>query len=190
MEDLDESLSKAMFEVNVWGLVRMSKAVLPHMRGARSGRIIHVGSVVGKFVFPLNGAYSASKHAVEALSDAMRIELKSFGIPVVLIEPGTIRTRFMATSEALGAPIQSNPDSAYSALYQEFQRLASSSTQAWAEPERVSRVIQKAIEARHPAPRYLAAVSPLYRIMLSAGDGLRDYILQKAFRIATTGRWA
>ncbi len=72
-------------------------AVLPHMRQQKSVRIINVRSVVGKFCYRVNGAYSASRCAPEALSDAMRLELAGFGIPVVLIEPGAISTNFMST---------------------------------------------------------------------------------------------
>jgi NAD(P)-dependent dehydrogenase (short-subunit alcohol dehydrogenase family) len=85
---------RAQFETNVFGLVRLSQLVLPGMRRARSGRIVHLSSMGGKIVFPGGGFYHATKHAVEALGDAMRFELAGFGIHVVLIEPGLIRTNF------------------------------------------------------------------------------------------------
>jgi NADP-dependent 3-hydroxy acid dehydrogenase YdfG len=181
VEEVDEALARAMFDVNVWGLLRVTKAVLPHMRANCTGRVIHVGSVMGKFTFPVNGAYAASKHAVEAIADAMRVELKGFGIPVVVIEPGTIDTNFLATSESRGVAFSSNADSPYAPIYAQFRRMAS--TRKGANAERVSSVIQHAIEARRPRARYLAAVSPLYRLMLLLGDRVRDLLEQRAFRI-------
>ena len=183
VEELDETLAKEMFDVNVWGLVRMTKAVLPGMRERRSGRIVHEGSVVGKFTWPVNGAYSASKHAVEALSDAMRLELKSFNIPVVLVEPGTIDTAFMRSSEGKSADRFSDKDSPYSRLYTRFQGMAANPARRGAPAEAVSRVIIKAIEAKKPKARYLAAVSPLYRAILAMNDKARDRLISKAFGI-------
>ncbi len=181
VEEVDEALARAMFDVNVWGLLRVTKAVLPYMRANGTGRIIHVGSVMGKFTFPVNGAYAASKHAVEAISDAMRVELKGFGISVVVIEPGTIDTNFLATSESRGMALSSNADSPYAPIYAQFRRM--SSARKGAKAEQVSRVIHHAIEARRPRARYLAAVSPLYRLMLLLGDRTRDFLEQRAFRI-------
>ncbi len=183
VEEIDDALAKAMFEVNVWGALRVCKAVLPAMRVRGQGRIVHVGSVVGRFSFPLNGAYAASKHALEALADSMRVELQGFGIPVVLIEPGTINTHFMASSKSIGAIISGNTDSPYAALYREFDLIAAEPAFRGAPAGQVSRIIQKAVEARRPKSRYLAAVSPLYLLVLSLGDGGRDFLARRAFRI-------
>ena len=183
VEELDETLAKGMFDVNVWGLVRMTKAVLPLMRERRAGRIVHVGSVVGKFTWPVNGAYSASKHAVEALSDAMRLELKGFGIPVVLVEPGTLDTAFMKSSEEKSADRFVDANSPYANLYARFQGMAADPARRGAPAEAVSRVIIEAIEAKKPKARYLAAVSPLYRAILAMSDKARDRLISKAFGI-------
>lgn len=83
------------FEVNVFGVARVLRAVLPYMREKRGGLIINISSLVGKFVLPFAGWYSASKHALEALTDAMRCEVKSFGIKVALVEPGAMNTGFL-----------------------------------------------------------------------------------------------
>ncbi len=181
VEDMDEKLSREMFDVNFWGLVRVSRAVLPHMRARKAGRIIHVGSVVGKFTMPVNGAYSASKRAVEAVSDAMRIELKPFNIPVALIEPGTIDTRFMSTSVARSRERFDDPDSAYAGIYGRFRAMAARPARRGAPPKEVSRVIMRAMEAARPKARYLAAVSPLYRAILLMNDPLRDGFMSRAF---------
>src|SRR5829696_6576582 len=85
---------RRQFETNVFGLMRMCQLVLPSMRGAGSGKIVNLSSMGGKLTFPGGGVYHATKHAVEALSDALRFEVKAFGIDVVIIEPGLVRTRF------------------------------------------------------------------------------------------------
>ena len=86
------------FETNVFGYVRMAQLVLPGMRRSRKGRIINVSSVAGRVTLPGAGAYAASKYAIEAISDALRFEVRGFGIQVIVIEPGPIRTEFTATA--------------------------------------------------------------------------------------------
>lgn len=94
VEDVPVEVARRQLEVNVLGLSRMSQLVLPHMRAARAGRIINIASVAGHVSEPLGGWYHASKYAVEALSDAMRMELAPHGVRVSIIEPGAIRTEF------------------------------------------------------------------------------------------------
>ena len=94
VEDVPVEVARRQLEVNVLGLSRMSQLVLPHMRAAGSGRIINIASVAGHVSEPLGGWYHASKYAVEALSDAMRMELAPHGVTVSIIEPGAIRTEF------------------------------------------------------------------------------------------------
>src|SRR5947209_4854109 len=120
VEDIPVEQVQQMFDVNVYGVMRMIRAVVPHMRQQKSGCVITIGSLAGKLVLPVNGTYSATKFALEALSDAMRVELAPFGIHVVLIEPGNIRTNFMATAQANSQDILSHPDSPYQALYQQY----------------------------------------------------------------------
>src|SRR3954452_14542796 len=94
VESIPMDAVRKQFETNVFGLVRMCQLVLPAMRAQRWGRIINISSMGGRLVFPGGGYYHATKYAVEALSDALRFEVKGFGIDVVLIEPGLIRTEF------------------------------------------------------------------------------------------------
>ena len=94
VEDVPVDVARRQLEVNVLGVSRMSQLVLPHMRAAGSGRIINIASVAGHVSEPLGGWYHASKYAVEALSDAMRMELAPHGVQVSIIEPGAIRTEF------------------------------------------------------------------------------------------------
>ena len=89
---------RQQFETNVFGLVRLTQLVLPAMRAARAGKIVNLSSMGGKLVFPGGGFYHATKYAVEAISDALRFEVKGFGIDVILVEPGLIRTSFGTTA--------------------------------------------------------------------------------------------
>jgi NAD(P)-dependent dehydrogenase (short-subunit alcohol dehydrogenase family) len=98
----DKQLQK-QFDINVFGIVRTSRAVLPSMRANKRGTIINVSSILGRITMPLVGAYCASKYAVEAISDALRMECQSMGIRVHLIEPGWIRSNFSATAESLAS---------------------------------------------------------------------------------------
>jgi NADP-dependent 3-hydroxy acid dehydrogenase YdfG len=96
IEEADLDLVRTMFETNVFGLARLTQLVLPAMRRGRSGRIVNVGSMGGRLTFPAGGFYHATKYAVEAISDALRVEVRPFGIDVILVEPGLIRTNFEA----------------------------------------------------------------------------------------------
>src|SRR3954454_20320282 len=97
VEAVPMDLARKEFETNVFGLARLSQLVLPGMRAQRRGRIVNVSSVGGRLTFPGGGWYHASKYAVEALSDARRFEVRPFGIDVVVVEPGTIKTNFGET---------------------------------------------------------------------------------------------
>src|SRR5450756_99005 len=90
IEESDLDRVRAMFDTNVFGLARLTQLVLPAMRRARSGRIVNIGSMGGRMTFPIGGYYHATKYAVEAISDALRVEVKPFGIDVILVEPGPV----------------------------------------------------------------------------------------------------
>ncbi len=183
VEEVPEEIVRAMFDVNVYGVMRMVQAVVPHMRRQREGRIVNIGSVAGKLVLPVNGAYSATKFALEALSDAMRLELGLFGIQVVLIEPGNIRTNFAETAQAHAGKIFSNPDSPYRPLYEKYVRLMTRMRNNDPGPEVVSAVVQQAIEAPEPRARYLVAVPLLNRLALLAGDKIKDSAIKQMLKI-------
>src|SRR5919106_3182091 len=103
VETLSLDELRRQFETNVFGLIRMCQLVLPGMRRQRWGRIVNLSSMGGRLTFPGGGAYHATKHAVEALSDALRFEVRGFGVDVVVIEPGLIITQF---GEAAGASLE------------------------------------------------------------------------------------
>ena len=183
-EEISDPLLQGMFDVNVFGMLRMVRAVVPVMRAQRSGRVINISSIVGKLVTPANGAYAASKFAVEALSDALRLELEPFGIRVVLVEPGSVKTHFADAAQAKAQAILANPSSPYRALYRKFQQVNASMRQGEAEPEAVSRVIQQAIEAPRPKARYIAGFSFSGRLVIGLRDFLWEPVVRQMFRIA------
>ena len=105
VEETDLDAVRTMFETNVFGLARMTQLVLPGMRAAGTGLIVNIGSMGGRITFPVGGYYHATKYAVEGITDALRNEVRQFGIDVTLIEPGPIRTQFedtINTSAAVG----------------------------------------------------------------------------------------
>jgi short-subunit dehydrogenase len=102
IEETDLARVRTMFETNVFGLSRLTQLVLPGMRRAGAGRIVNIGSMGGRIVFPNGGYYHATKYAVEAISDALRVEVRPFGVDVVLVEPGLIRTSFESRVNGLG----------------------------------------------------------------------------------------
>jgi NAD(P)-dependent dehydrogenase (short-subunit alcohol dehydrogenase family) len=180
LEEVPLEQVRRQFETNVFGLLRVSQLVLPGMRRQRWGRIVNIGSMGGRLTFPGGGAYHATKYAVEALSDALRFEVAGFGVGVVLIEPGLIRTSFGAT--AVGS-MSSLPES--DGPYSEFSAAVARTTAGayaglmgrvlGAGPEAVARVIERAITARRPRARYV--VTPGARVMI----GLHAVLPDRAF---------
>lgn len=159
LEEVGDADLKAQFETNVFGPMRMVRTFLPQMRERGSGRIINISSVVGRLALPFFGPYNATKHAIEALSDSLRNELKPFGIEVVIIEPGAINTgvsetdrKAMETHAAQGSPYADQI-----AKLLAFQKDINSNA---AKPEVVARAIVRAVEAERPRARY---VVPLLR---------------------------
>jgi short-subunit dehydrogenase len=187
VEEVAMDKVRAMFETNVFGLARMCQLVLPGMRAAGSGRIINLSSMGGRMTFPLGGYYHATKYAVEALSDALRVEVRPFGIQVVVVEPGVTRSGFEETISASGA-LASHDDSPYAAMR---ASVAEGNSAAYANPrlsassESVAQALVKAIEADRPRTRYL--LTPVARAMVTAravgGDRVWDGIVTRQFGI-------
>ena len=187
VEEVDLDNVRAMFETNVFGLARMCQLVLPEMRVARRGRIVNISSMGGRMTFPLGGYYHASKYAVEALSDALRVEVKPFGIDVVVVEPGVTRSEFGSTIEASDA-MQGHDESPYASMREAVaranretydNRMVSTSSHTVAE------AIVKAVEAAHPRTRYL--LTPAARAMVTVrtvgGGRLWDRVVARQYGI-------
>ncbi len=171
---------RVQFETNVFGLARLTQLALPAMRAARRGRIVNISSMGGRFTFPGGAFYHASKHAVEAMSDALRFEVAGFGIAVVVIEPGVIKTPFGDTAIAT-VNHGSEQDEPYSRFNQDLMlRFHSAyrgrmSGMAASPPEAVARVIERAIRSPRPRTRYV--VTGGARLMLV----LRRVLPDRAF---------
>ena len=154
IEDCDDDEIHAVLETNVLGVIRAARAVAPHMRAQKSGTIINVGSLAGKVSAPFGGVYSASKHAVEALSDSLYFELHPFGVRVVVVEPGGFETEFGA-NRILARRF--NEGSPYVEFEQRFN--ASSSKLPGADQhesaQKVADVIVEAAKSDAPKRRYL-----------------------------------
>jgi len=146
---------RRQFEVNVFGTLELTQTCLPLLRTAR-GRIVNVSSVNGQVVTPFNGAYCASKFALEAISDALRRELQPTGVRVVLVEPGSIRTAIRDTAKANARRLAGEyPDIVRRHYGGVLRRLEQVQTPAHAlAPERVARIVARALEARRPRARY------------------------------------
>jgi short-subunit dehydrogenase len=155
LEDVPLSEARKQFEVNVFGLARLTQLVLPSMRARKSGLIINISSIGGKIAVPHGSWYHASKFAVEGLSDCLRMELRQFGIRVVLVEPGAIQTAWnkIARENLLKASGQT----AYSALAARHAKmLERGDARFGSAPAVVAKAIEKAILAKNPKTRYAA----------------------------------
>ncbi len=118
IEDVSLKDIRRLFEVNLFAMIRVTQACLPGMRGLRSGTIINLSSIVGKFIFPMSGVYAASKHAVEAISDALRIDLRPLGIRVVTIRPGVVATEFNEVGIQMTGDLMGRTDPDYKPIYE------------------------------------------------------------------------
>ncbi len=153
-EDVTAEEWKRQFDVNLFGAIEAARAVLPAMREKRRGTIVNVSSVAGKIAIPFAAPYCASKHALEAFSDALRIEVAPFGIRVAVIEAGPIETRFGDRARASVARLIASPGP-YSLFYRNAERAMDTDFQAGKlPPEAVARVVVEAIEAANPKTRY------------------------------------
>jgi NAD(P)-dependent dehydrogenase (short-subunit alcohol dehydrogenase family) len=152
---------RRQFETNVFGLIRMCQLALPGMRDQREGRIVNIGSMGGRLTFPGGGLYHATKYSVEAISDALRFEVRGFGVKVILIEPGLITTNFGDTATATVQPGDNGP-------YAHFnEKVSKITTDAYngpmarlgAGPEAVADTIAKALKSNRPKARYPVTIS-------------------------------
>ena len=188
IEEVDVEAVRRMFDVNVHGVIRMVQAVVPSMRSRGSGLILTIGSESGKLSAPVNGAYSATKHALEAVNDALRWELGPFGIAVVLVEPGNIGTRFNETALSGSTLLLNSDDSPYAALYARFNAQTMRSRAHEPGPDVVANVVLSALRAQRPRARYYAAVPVATRIVLALPDQVGDLVMRRLFSIRSSRR--
>ena len=179
LEDVPLAEARRLFEVCLFGLGRLCQLVLPIMRAQGGGRIVNIGSMGGRFGEPFAGWYHAAKYAVEGLSDCLRIEAAPFGVRVILVEPGTIRTEFSGIADE--SLMRFSGESAYASYarrhanmlaFKEASRVPSS-------PEGVARTIVHAVRAGRPKARYAtgAAARPMLLLRRITTDRMFDRIM-------------
>ena len=152
LDDVPMSEARYQFEVNIFGMARLTQLVLPHMRKQRSGRIINISSIGGKLGEPHGVWYHATKYAVEGLSDSLRMELKEFGIDVVIIEPGAIITEW--ASIAREHMLKTSGNTAYGELTHKHANMFARADKAGSKPIVVAKTIVRAITSARPKTRY------------------------------------
>lgn len=141
------------FETNLFSLIALTQLVLPEMRDRGSGRVVNIGSVAGRIARPLSSIYDSTKHALEAVTDGLRGELKPFGVQVSLIRPGFILTEFVDAANAASTEVIENAGpyapylQGFRVGYDKLRRIAGA-------PDDIARLVEKALAAGHPAPRY------------------------------------
>lgn len=153
-EDLTMDEIKQQYETNFFGVFRVTQAVIPIMRKQKSGIIVNVSSGAGRFGYPGGSAYVSTKFALEGLSESISYELNPFGIKVILVEPGVIRTNF--ESGMVKAKKSREPSSAYWGMTQKMDKLFSQLLQNSSPPSLVANIILQAVKSENPNFRYLA----------------------------------
>ncbi|HEU5315804.1 MAG TPA: SDR family oxidoreductase, partial [Chloroflexota bacterium] len=188
LEEIDAGAVGAMLDANVVGIVRMVRAVAPGMRARGTGRVVNVGSLAGKLAGPANGAYAASKHAVEALSDVLRWELGAFGIKVILVEPGSIGSHFYETALRGSRGVLGRAESPYAPLYASVADANAQIRATEPGPEAVARVILAALRAERPRARYAAAIPFAARVAMALPDAAKDLVVRRLYHLDSLPR--
>jgi len=170
-------------EVNLVGQVAVTQSLLPALRRAK-GRIVFMGSIAGRSALPFLAPYAASKHALEAVADSLRLELKPFGIPVSIVEPGSIRTAIWGRSAARADELAATMDSEVAELYADrvaaFRSVALKRGEGGAPADRVAEVVEEALTAERPHARYLVGRDAKLRAGFERlPDRLRDRIYER-----------
>jgi short-subunit dehydrogenase len=176
IEDVTLENAKNQLDVNLFGLARMTKLVLPYMRSQKSGKIINISSIGGKMATPMGGWYHASKFAVEGLSDSLRQEVKQFGIDVVVVEPGGIETEWGGIAANTAVKASGN------SVYKKFADIVSvfSASGKAPKPIVIAELIKKIIEAKKPKTRYVKGfmAKPILFLKKYLNDRMFDKIIE------------
>jgi short-subunit dehydrogenase len=188
VEDLTRDAVRRQFEINTFGALEVSNRLIPHFRSCGKGRIVNVSSVYGRVTAPMVGCYCASKYAMEAFSDAMRIELKTEGIAVSLIEPGPIYSDFRTKSADHSIAAIDMHGGRYEARYERRMRKAKAGQKKdffTRPPEAVAVKIAHALESGRPRSRYCVTIPAYLGAFLRrfAPDSLLDRLLTKSARV-------
>jgi NAD(P)-dependent dehydrogenase (short-subunit alcohol dehydrogenase family) len=175
LEDMPIADAKYQMEVNVFGVARLIQLVLPAMRKNNFGKIVNISSVGGKVTLPMGGWYHASKFAIEGLSDALRKEVKSFGIDVIVIEPGGTKSEMVGLGTDYMMRVSGNTP--YNALAKGVSKMYANIEKDAAEPIVIAKLIKEGIEAKNPKTRYVGASGA--KLMLFFRKILSDKLFDK-----------
>lgn len=177
IEEVSMEEAKRQLDVNVFGLARMTQLVLPGMRKQKNGKIINISSIGGKIATPFGAWYHASKFAVEGMSDSLRLEVAPFGIDVVVIEPGGVKSEWATI--AYENLIKTTENTAYGEMADKFKKAFETTISKNAEPEVISRLVSKAIDAKRPKTRYVGGymAKPALFFRKWFGDRTMDRVL-------------
>jgi NAD(P)-dependent dehydrogenase (short-subunit alcohol dehydrogenase family) len=162
--EISDAEMRRQYETNVFGLMNVTRAFLPAMMQRRAGRIINVSSVGGRITLPYFGVYNSTKYAVESLSDAMRYELRPFGIDVAMIEPGVIRTNFESTAVSNLGSLANTP---YQVAVAKYDQMSKAADRFASDPIVIAKAIARAVNARRPAARYVAPFSTNFVVLFA-----------------------
>ncbi|MHC4225065.1 MAG: SDR family NAD(P)-dependent oxidoreductase [Planctomycetota bacterium] len=185
VETVGEEDYRRQFDVNLFAAGAMIQAVLPHMRARRSGRIVNISSVAGRFGYPLFGWYCASKHAMEGLTDALRLEARPWGIHAVLVEPGPVTTEFFDVTMARAEPQIKDGSNPYRPYFTAAESIEKGMMKQAATPEQVASVILRACLKRRPSARYAVTFMAKSSIvaMRLLPRALLDALIRRRFRV-------
>ena len=153
VEIVPVDLIRKNFETNIFSLIALTQLVAPHLRAQGSGCIVNIGSVAGKIARPLSSIYDSTKHALEALTDGLRGELKPFGVHVTLIRPGFIATEFIEAANSASADIIANAGP-YAPFYKGYGEGTKALRRVAGAPDDIARLVERALTSANPAPRY------------------------------------
>jgi NAD(P)-dependent dehydrogenase (short-subunit alcohol dehydrogenase family) len=180
IEDVPLAEARQQVEVNLFGLARLTQLVLPAMRTQRSGRVVNITSIGGKITTAFGGWYHASKFAVEGLSDALRQEVRPFGIDVVVVEPGAIRTEWSGI--AMGSGLAASGDGPYGERARRMVGGFSGAEGRASDPDVVARAIERAVTVRRPRTRYAigSGAKPILAARRMLSDRVFDGLVARA----------
>lgn len=177
VEEIDLDMLHNMYEVNVFGILNVMKAVLPAMRACGSGRILNIGSISGRMTGIANGGYCSSKYAVEAITEAARYELSDMGIEVCVIEPGAMDTDFFKTLSDNSDDKMADPNSPYHKIYE--RDLAFRKKQSRADVSKCAAQLINILKKKKLRTRYTLSVSVIFRLFVKMPDCLKEWGIKK-----------
>ena len=181
-EDTGEKEARELLEVLLLGPLRLARHALPHMRAAGWGRVVNVSSISGSVRFPMMGWYQGAKSALEAVSDALRMELASDGIAVVVVRPGSFKSGVI---DDIRRDAEKFRDSRYAEAYRRMIAALESSERFWGDPERVAKTIAGALDARRPEPHYVVGADAWLNRLTDpiTPTRVRDFMLRRMLRL-------